>query len=334
MPEVDYHHTSRRPEFADLPVEVCRVLASVAGSPIASARSSVTSGFTGAFAAVLDLADGRRVFAKAAGPAAPHARVAIPQEALVLGRLDHLEGRLTAPALVGSSDVDVAGGDHWQVIVLEAIDGRMPGIPWTDAEVALVHETCLVLAAVTADEVAEVTTSSLAVDVGADEAALTTLDELASGTRDWPIMVPPLLREQMTQVAQHAHRARELLRGDHLVHGDLRPDNLLVDTAGRIRVVDWNWVTRGPAWTDFVSLWPLMARDGIDVAALAATSPLTRDADPEAIDAFLAVLAGYLLSHAGNPAPPAKTTAIRDHQRLLARLFLDLLAARAGSRPR
>jgi hypothetical protein len=348
MPEVDYLHTSRRPEFADLPDEVCRVLASVAGSPIASARRSVTSGFTGAFAAVLELADGRRVFAKAAGPAAPHARVAIPQEALVLGRLDRLDGRLTAPALVGAAAlraasvdgvsvdgvaVDGAAADdkeEWQVIVLEAIDGRMPGLPWTDAEVALVHDTCLLLAAVPPDQVATITTSSLAADVGGDPVALTTLDELAAGTRDWPALVTPLPDEQMAQVAALGHRAEELLRGEHLVHCDLRPDNLMVDTAGRIRVVDWNWVTRGPAWTDFVSLWPLMARDGIDVATLGASSPLTGDADPEAIDAFLAVLAGYLLSHAGNPAPPTTTNAIRAHQRLLARLFLDLLATRRG----
>ena len=345
---VDYHRTSRRPEFADLPDEVCRLLASVAGSPVAVARPSVTSGFTGAFAAVLELADGRRVFAKAAGPAAPHARVALPQEASVLGRLDRVAGRLTAPALIGAGSTTVpdrttgtddvtgaddtgADGDLWQVIVLEAIDGRMPGIPWTEAEVALVHDTCRALAAVPPAEVAAITTSSLATDVGGDPVARATLDELAAGTRAWPAHVTPLPAHQMAQVAALGHRAGELLEGEHLVHSDLRPDNLLLDTSGRIRVVDWNWVTRGPAWADFVGLWPLMARDGIDVAALAESSPLTRDADPEAIDAFLAVLAGYMLTHAGHPTPPPPTlAALRDHQRLLGRLCLDLLATRRG----
>ncbi|GAB3079359.1 phosphotransferase family protein [Pedococcus soli] len=323
--QVDYLHTSRRPQFADLPADVRALLAEVAGSPVASARPSVTSGFTGAFAALLDLADGRRVFAKAAGPAAPHARVAIPQEALVLGRLERFEGRLTAPALVGA-----AGLEDWQVVVVEAIDGRMPGVPWTDAEVDVVHDACLRLAAVPPEDVAALTPSSLAADVGGDEVALTTLDELAAGRRDWPESVPPVRPELMREVARLGHLACRLLEGDRLVHCDLRPDNLLLDTAGQVRIVDWNWVTRGPAWTDFVSLWPLMARDGIDVDRLCRESPLTRDTEPEAIDAFLAVLAGYLLSHAGNPAPPATLNAIRDHQRLLGRLCLDLLAQRRG----
>lgn len=42
--------------------------------------------------------------------------------------------------------------------------------------------------------------------------------------------------------------ASTLLSGNHLLHTDLRPDNVLIaDTA---RFIDWAWVTRGPAWAD------------------------------------------------------------------------------------
>lgn len=40
----------------------------------------------------------------------------------------------------------------------------------------------------------------------------------------------------------------ELLSGEHLLHTDLRPDNLLIaDTA---RFIDWAWASSGPAWAD------------------------------------------------------------------------------------
>lgn len=320
--EVDYHRTSRRPSFEDLPEGVRRLLADVAGCAISTAHPSVTSGFTGAFAALLDLADGRRVFAKAAGPLAPHAKVAIPREASVLRTLD---GRVTAPALVGSGALD-----DWEAIVLEAIDGRLPGILWTSSDVERVHDACLALAAFPTDEVSGLTDTSLAVDVGDDAEALATLDDLATGRRGWPRGLPPLPVEVMVRVASLAHRAGDLLAGQALVHCDLRPDNLLVTTDGVARIVDWNWVTRGPVWADFVSLWPLMARDGIDVQGLATSSPLTRDADPDAIDAFLAVIAGYMLTHCEHPTFNPTLGVVRDHQRLMARVFLDLLVARRG----
>lgn len=320
--EVDYLHTSRRPEFADLPAPVCSLLAEVAGAAIASAHPCVTTGFTGAFAALLDLADGRRVFAKAAGPQAPHARLAIPREATVLAALD---GRVTAPTPVGSG-----ADDDWVVIVIEAIDGRLPGLPWTDTDVGLVHDACLELAAFPTAEIAGLTDTTLAQDVGGDADALLTLDDLAAGTREWPVGVQPLSPEVTRRVASLGHRAAELLVGESLVHCDLRPDNLLLTAGGRVRIVDWNWVTRGPAWADFVSLWPLMAHDGIDVDALATTSPLTRGADPEAIDAFLAVIAGYMLTHCEHPTFATTLGVVRDHQRLMAQVFLDLLVARRG----
>ncbi|WP_406831339.1 phosphotransferase [Pedococcus sp. KACC 23699] len=320
--EVDYHCTSRRPSFEDLPQGVRRLLADAAGCALSTAHPPVTSGFTGAFAALLDLADGRRVFAKAAGPSAPHAKVAIPREASVLRILD---GRITAPVLVGAG-----AADEWEAIVLEAIDGRLPGVPWTSPDVELAHDACLALAAFPTDEVTGLTATSLAVDIGMDVDALATLDDLAAGRRGWPRGIRPLPADVMVRVAALAHRAGELLTGQSLVHCDLRPDNLLVTSDGVARIVDWNWVTRGPAWADFVSLWPLMARDGIDVHGLATRSPLTRDADPDAVDAFLAVIAGYMLTHCEHPTFNTTLGVVRDHQRLMAQVFLDLLVARRG----
>ena len=110
----------------------------------------------------------------------------------------------------------------------------------------------------------------------------------------------------------------------------MRPDNLLVDRSGRVRLLDWNWLCTGPAWVDLVGLMPLMALDGIDTGALMSRSPLTRDADPEHVDAFLAAVTVYMAGNLDAPPPPGCTPALRHHQHLMAGAFLAMLADRRG----
>ena len=129
--ELDYRHTSTRPAFADLPPSVRSGIETAAGSAVEVAFPSVTTGFTGAYAGLLALRDGRRVFAKAAGPMAPFALQAIPREALIL---EQLAGRATAPRLIGAD-----AAEDWQLVVLEAIDGHLPGLPWTAPDLEAVH---------------------------------------------------------------------------------------------------------------------------------------------------------------------------------------------------
>ena len=322
MTEVDYRRTSSRPAFADLPAEVRAAIVQVAGSPIEVAFPPVTTGFTGAYAGLLALRDGRRVFAKAAGPAAPHALQAIPREARILRAL---AGRVTAPRLVGSA----AAGD-WELVVLEAIDGEMPGVPWTHRDADAAHAACVELAALDPADVGALTASSLAVDVGGDPAALACLDELARGARSWPDGIPALSPRRAGELAQLGQLAREALVGDRLVHSDLRPDNMLITPQGAARLVDWNWVARGPAWCDFVGLLPLMADQGLDVDRMMARSPLLDGVDGEAVDAFLAIIAGSMVDSCVHPTVAHSLNAIRDHQRLMARTFIALLAHRRG----
>ena len=322
MSEVDYLRTSSRPAFDELPPEVQEGITSVAGAAIDVAFPPVTTGFTGAYAGLLALRDGRRVFAKAAGPVAPFALQAIPREA---GILRLLAGRVTAPQLVGSS----AAGD-WQLVVLEAIEGHMPGVPWTLRDADAAHAACLELAALEPSEVAQVTGASLAVDVGGDTAALACLDELAAGARPWPDGIPALSPHRAVELARLGQLASEALVGDRLVHSDLRPDNMLITPQGTARLVDWNWVARGPAWCDFVGLLPMMAEHGLDVDRMMAGSPLLEGVDGEALDAFLAIIVGYMVDSCVQPTFAHSLNAIRDHQRLMARTFLALLARRRG----
>src|SRR4051794_39189596 len=62
VPTLDYRVTSRRPAWEDLPAPVRAAVEVAAGGAVTSAGRPVTSGFSGGFAAVLRLADGRDVF--------------------------------------------------------------------------------------------------------------------------------------------------------------------------------------------------------------------------------------------------------------------------------
>lgn len=320
--DVDYRFTSRRPEFADLPDHVRSEVARLAGAEVAHAYPAVTSGFTGAYAGLLDLRDGRRVFAKAADPDHPFAHVALPREASVLGLLD---GRAGAPRLLGAGPAGV-----WNVNVLEAIEGRLPGMPWTAADAAAAHEACVEWAALPADLVARLTHATVAEEVVGDGAALTCLEGLAEGSRPWPEGAVRLAPGQARELAELGRAAADALAGDRLVHGDLRPDNMLVTPAGHARFVDWNWVARGPGWCDFVGLLPLMAHHGLDADRLALESPLLDGVDADAVDAFLAVIIGFMAEHAGHADVDRTQSAVRAHQAQMARTFLAWLTHRRG----
>jgi len=124
-------------------------------------------------------------------------------------------------------------------------------------------------------------------------------------------------------------------QNDHLIHFDLRPDNLLVgrragEVADRAYVLEWNWVTLGPAWCDWVSVIPAMQAQGHDLGELMDSTPLSRSADPHALDVWLALLAVYMLVCFEDEPPPGATMALRRHQRFYAQVFLDSLATHRG----
>jgi aminoglycoside phosphotransferase (APT) family kinase protein len=329
VPEVDYEATSTRPQWADLPPGVREALARAAGGPVHRAEPSVTSGFSGGFAAVLHLASGQRVFAKAGSDANPHLIDAYRREALVLAALPRA---VPAPRLVGAAAIATGEADEraWQVVVAEAVEGRMPH-PWTEPALDAVHEACLIAAEALDPPPAalEPVLGSLAADYAEDASIRRVFADLDAGrtvlTWGQPAWVPRRYAELDALLAL----APSALAGTVGTHGDLRADNVLVG-GGRAVVVDWNWLSLGPAWADVVGVLPPARADGLDVDRRVRTGPLTRDADPEHIDSWLAVIAAYMLANADSPPFPGGSPVIRVHQRRYARMFLDWLGDRRG----
>lgn len=96
------------------------------------------------------------------------------------------------------------------------------------------------------------------------------------------------IEERWADAAQRAGVGTELLAGDHLLHTDLNPHNILVTDTGP-RLVDWSWPTLGAAWVDTAcaALW-LIAEGHSPAAAesWASRTEVWAETTPKALDVF------------------------------------------------
>ncbi|TCC37753.1 phosphotransferase family protein [Kribbella speibonae] len=334
-PEVDYFATSSRPGWESLPPSLHEALAVALGTQVTSVATPVSTGFTGGFAARAELADGRRVFIKAAQEGL-HAYQAYQREAEVVPQLPEA---IRAPAIITTAhtphlDVTSYGkdrgegptGGRWFAVVSEWVEGRMPGAPWTAEDFGVVTAAC--------EGMAEVLRPSpldglrpFAELVGDDIAVPA---QILAGEREMPVGLQGWLPRVLPELAELVELVPEALAGDSAAHSDLRPDNMLIDNAGVCWTIDWNWLTLGPRWIDWVGLLPITQHQGIDTFTAIARSPLTADVPKDHLDCLVAVVAAYMMKNTEAPPPPGCTPALRQHQRLHAWTFLDWLAVRRG----
>jgi Ser/Thr protein kinase RdoA (MazF antagonist) len=321
---VDYSRTSARPPWSALPVALHRSLAVALGTEIAEAGPSVGSGFTGGFAAPLRLADGREVFVKAADDSM-HAYGAYQREAEIVPQLP---AAVRAPAIVATAHASDDGVD-WFAVAADRVVGRMPGTPWTARDFDTVTATCITLAeALTPSPLAGLDPFIAEIDSEGFPRQLAA--EILAGDRPLPGGFQPWLPLHLRELQDLVDLYPEALAGDAAMHGDLRPDNLLLDADDRCWTLDWNWLGLGPAWFDWAGLLPLAHRDGIDTIAALRTNPLTADVPAAHLDSFAAAIAVYMLKNPDAPPPHGCTPELRRHQRLYGWAFLDWLAVRRG----
>ncbi len=91
-------------------------------------------------------------------------------------------------------------------------------------------------------------------------------------------------------------RLLEHAEGDHVVHGDLRNDNIIVrtgDRSGEVVFVDWGVARTGPAWYDPLLLCLEWVEDPV-FDDLTGTFPAIRGLGEENVTAFLVTVGGWL----------------------------------------
>jgi aminoglycoside phosphotransferase (APT) family kinase protein len=306
VPAVPHGHNSVRLGWRFLPAEVRALVEERLGGPVVDAVSQ-DGGFTPGFASVLTAASGERAFVKAASRAAqPEIAASYSEEAR---KLAILGDAIPAPRLDW-----VHHDDAWVILGFEAVEARRPRRPWLPDELDRALDLAETIVAATADVPAELGLEPLVEDV---PGLVTGWSQVPD---DWP---------HRDEAAELAARMATLSAEGRFVHCDLRDDNILFAADGRTLACDWNWPALGPVWQDTVDLLICAHGDGLDVEPLLETRTLTRDADPDDIDAWIAAICGFMLSARGRPAPTSSPH-LRTHSDWYAEAAWSWLAQRRG----
>ncbi|WP_433369155.1 phosphotransferase [Streptosporangium sp. CA-115845] len=214
---------------------------------------------------------------------------------------------------------------EWIVLIFDDLDGRHPDLSQGSADVPAV---------VTAvSSMVELLTPSPLSDL---PSVSTTRVSLLHGWREL-VVCPPAdlggwerrhlrdLSELETHWAQHAD-------GSTLVHGDIRPDNMIIATGEVVFVVDWAQPSLGAAWQDIADLVPHMIMAGHSPVSAEKTLigvPAWDFAPPEVITSYAASFAGYWTGMSRQPAPPGVPN-LRAYQRRAAAAAIAWTMYRTG----
>jgi aminoglycoside phosphotransferase (APT) family kinase protein len=271
-------------------------------------------GFSPGLAARLRLDDGRRVFVKAVSEAAnPDTPTMHRREAQIVLALP-----AAAPVARLLWSYDEAG---WVVLAFEDVDGRHPGSPWTEADLALVVYALKKMAT-------DLTPSPIATEVTASGA-------FERGVNGWRIArdrgeqrLDPWCLRHLAPLADLEALAPAAAAGETLLHFDTRADNILI-AGDRVFVLDWPSARIGAAFVDWLIMAPSVAMQRGPAPADFMSRFDLSGVSNEDFDAILCSVAGYFVVRALDPAPPGLPT-VRAFQAAQGEVALAWLKNRLG----
>jgi hypothetical protein len=276
-----------------LPDHVRGAVESWLSSPVVSATTQ-PGGFSPGVASRLVAGDGRRVFVKAV---CAHPNRHSPRfhrrEIQIAGALP---ASAPVPRMLWSFD---EGGDGWVVLAFEDVEGRHPELPWKLDELGRVMEAMAALA------------DSLTPSPVSEDVADSVVSWLNQHGRGWNRLLEdplPGLDEwtlrHLIDLAKLEGQAPDAARGTTLLHFDTRADNLLL-TPDQVYFVDWPHARLGQAWVDVVLMAPSVnMQGGPDPEELLMRHPAGRAADPDAVSAVIAAVAGFFTNQSLQPPAP------------------------------
>ncbi|MFT4294974.1 MAG: phosphotransferase [Micropruina sp.] len=301
-----------RLDFAELPAHVRAWVEGVLGAPVVR-TAPASGGYSPGVAEGLFAADGSAIFLKAVHPGRNP-----DSPALLRSELRTLRGMPPGLPIAGL----IAGLDEWPdgwvALALEHVPGQQAPLPWTDATIE---------AALTSlGELRDALTPAPAAEWEDAAEVLRGMFGCWSQLADAADLDPWLARRHAALEAA-ADDALTELAGDTLLHLDLRADNLMLRTDGRLIVVDWAWAVRGAAWLDpallaieFIS----SAEPGVDADAWIARIAADHGIGTTPIVHALVGVLGFFEHVGRRPDPPGLPT-VREFQRFQAAALRDWL---------
>jgi hypothetical protein len=312
LPDVAYGSTAVRPQWSDLPTSLRKAIEARLGAPIAAAQSA-GGGFTRAFAALVTTGKDEKVFLKAASLQDPNSQWYAREAAITAtlpGAIDAARPRWT---------MEESG---YFVLCLEAIDGHVPALPWKPAEL----EATLTAWSAAAAALATPTTPGLPPIAEIIRGEMSWWSEIAAGRERMPRTARNTVAPaHLGELAALEQNLPDLVKGQGMMHGDLRIDNVMIDRAGRAHLCDWTWPTLGAPWFDTITLLITAFASGLDADVYLAPW----NAPARGVDGALAALAGYWLVRADG-GPSSASPHSRQHQRFSGEQALAWLADRRG----
>jgi hypothetical protein len=286
---------SHRLQWVDVPAPVRAELERALGGAVVEAVNQ-RGGYGPSLAARCGLADGRRAFIKAVSPAQnPDSPGMMRREGRIAAALP---ADAPAPALLHVYD-----DGEWIALVFEEVAGRLPHTPWEVDELDRVLEATLALG----ELVPRNPVHSVAQQYGA---MFTGWRTLAAEMPDVP--ASDWFRADVAELARIEPTWEDVTRGDGLIHGDVRSDNVLL-TDDRVVFVDWTATCTGAPWFEVVAMLPSIELEGggspEDVLAR-----LRLEIPHDALLPLVVAIAGYFAERGRLPDPPGLPT-VRGFQR-------------------
>jgi serine/threonine protein kinase len=271
-----------RLSYTEIPARVRSWVDAALGSPVVGVEEQV-GGMSPGCATRVVTEDGTRVFVKAVGPELNPVTPDLFRNEITV--LEHLHDHALWARLLDSYDEP----GEWVALLLEDVPGRHADTTSPDDVERVIEATGMLT-----DELAGLGTGlgistcrdSLLRFGGAwDEVPGLPSDVLPSWVGDHL----DALRSAYDSLMAHAD-------GDHVVHGDLRNDNILVRTGdpdGAVVFVDWGVARTGPAWYDPLLLCLEWVEEPVFDELVDTFAPLRRLGE-ENVTAFLATLGTWL----------------------------------------
>lgn len=284
--------------WKDLPQELVSQVEGVLGGAVVKAQSQ-SEGFSPGSADRIEAANGRRVFVKAVPRSRNEGAYDLHRREIEVMKI--LPSEVRAPALLGSFVTN-----EWAALILEDVEARHPGDALDGADISAVLGAFATFPRLVGT---------------ASELLPTAATEFVAERDSWGVLerdgvpLPPWVQAHASRLRVAAERVCDVVHGNHLLHLDGRADNLLIDKAGTVWIIDWPWAGVGVRWLDGL-LYLLDARfrgEEVDTARLLDAHPLFEGASAEDVDSVLAAVTGRYFDKARLPSPPNMPT-LREFQ--------------------